>query len=184
MSREHARIPHYDRTLDAYPNGAVNWEFDYSIYELLVEPLPPGPFDLDVGGDDDLQVLRMHPRTLNERGVTYRWTTPASIVWVAGTLPEAREITLYMSNGGRPDAADVAEVRVSFADQVLGTVTVSDDRFRPYSLAIPSDLAQTVAADPGAAELRLDTVPWVPLDVLGIPDQRELGVMLDRVEVR
>lgn len=184
VSREHARIPHYDRTLNAYPTGAVNWEFNYGIYDLLVDPSPPGPFDLDVGGDDDLQVLGMHPRTLNERGVTYRWTTAASIVWVAGTLPDAREVTLHMSNGGRPDAAGVAEVDVSLADQPLGTIAVADDRFRPYTLAIPPDLAKANAAEPVAAELRFETVPWVPLQVLGIPDQRELGVMLDRVEVR
>ena len=184
VSREHARIPHYDRTLNAYPKGAVNWEFDYSIYNLLVDPPPPGPFELDVGGDDDVQVLGMHPRTLNERGVTYRWTTAASVVWVAGTLPEARELTLRMSNGGRPEAAGVANVRVSLADQPLGTITVPDDRFRSYTLAIPPALAEAIAADPAAAELRIETVPWVPLHVLGIPDQRELGVMLERVEVR
>ena len=184
VSREHGRIPHYDRTLDAYPTGPVNWEFNYGIYDLVVDPLPPGPFDLDIGGDDDLQVLGMHPRTLNDRGVTYRWTTAASVVWVAGTLLEAREVTLYMSNGGRPEAAGVAEVHVSLAGEPLGTITVSDDRFRPSTLPIPPALAEAIATDPAAAELRLETVPWVPLQVLGIPDQRELGVMLDRVEVR
>ena len=89
-----------------------------------------------------------------------------------------------MSNGGRPDAAGVAEVDVSLADQPLGTITVADDQFRPYALAIPPDLAEVIATGPAAAELRFETVPWVPLHVLGIPDQRELGVMLDRVEVR
>ena len=184
VSREQTRIPHYDRTLNAYPNGAVNWEFNYGIYDLLVDPPPPGPFDLDVGGDDDLQVLGMHPRTLDERGVTYRWTTARSIVWVVGTLPETREITLHMSNGGRPEAAGVAEVRITLNDEPLGSITVPDDRFRPYAITIPPELAQAVAAGEGAAELRIETVPWIPLHVLGIPDQRELGVMLDRVEVR
>ena len=184
VSREQTRIPHYDRTLNAYPNGVVNWEFNYGIYDLLVDPPPPGPFNLDVGGDDDLQVLGMHPRTLDERGVTYRWTTARSIVWVVGTLPETREITLHMSNGGRPEAAGVAEVRITLNDEPLGSITVPDDRFRPYAVTIPPELAQAVAAGEGAAELQIETVPWVPLQVLGIPDQRELGVMLDRVEVR
>ena len=130
MSREQARIPHYDRTLNAYPHGAVNWEFSYGIYDLLVDPRPPGPFDLDVGGDDDLQVLGMHPRTVNERGGTYRWTTARSIVWVAGTLPDASEVTLRMSKGGRPEAGGVAEVRISLNDQPLGSITVPDDGFR------------------------------------------------------
>ena len=184
VSREQTRIPHYDRTLNAYPNGVVNWELNYGIYDLLVDPPPPGPFDLDVGGDDDLQVLGMHPRTVDPRGVTYRWTTATSIVWVVGTLPDAREVTLRMSSGGRPEAAGVAEVRISLNDQPLGSITVPDDRFRPYAVTIPPELAQAIAASEGAAELRIETVPWVPLHVLGIPDQRELGVMLDRVEVR
>ena len=184
VSREQTRIPHYDRTLNAYPNGVVNWEFNYGIYDLLVDPPPPGPFDLDVGGDDDLEVLGMHPRTLDQRGVTYRWTTARSIVWVVGTLPDAREVTLRMSNGGRPEAAGVAEVRITLNDEPLGSITVPDDRFRPYAVTIPPELAQAVATGEGAAELRIETVPWVPLQVLGIPDQRELGVMLDRVEVR
>ena len=78
----------------------------------------------------------------------------------------------------------MAEVRISLNDQPLGSITVPDDRFRPYTVTIPPELAQAVAASEGAAELRIETVPWVPLQVLGIPDQRELGVMLDRVEVR
>ena len=75
-------------------------------------------------------------------------------------------------------------VRISPNDEPLGSITVPDDRFRPYTVAIPPELAQAIAAGEGAAELRLETVPWVPLHVLGIPDQRELGVMLDRVEVQ
>ena len=184
VNREEARIPHYDRTLNAYPNGVVNWEFSYGIYDTLVDPRPPGPFDLDVGGDDDLQVLGMHPRTVDERGGTYRWTTARSIVWVAGMLPDAREVTLRMSKGGRPEAGGVAEVRVSLAGQPLGSITVPDDGFRPYTLAIPPELARSITSREAAAELLLETVPWVPLQVLGVPDQRELGVMLDRVEVR
>ena len=103
---------------------------------------------------------------------------------MARTLPDASEVTLRMSKGGRPEAGGVAEVRVSLAGQPLGSIAVPDDGFRPYTVAIPPELAQAIAASEAAAELRLETVPWVPLEVLGIPDQRELGVMLDRVEVR
>ena len=56
--------------------------------------------------------------------------------------------------------------------------------FRAYTLAIPAALASAVAAAGDTAVLRLDTPTWVPLDLLGIPDRRELGVMLDRVEIR
>jgi hypothetical protein len=40
------------------------------------------------------------------------------------------------------------------------------------------------AASPDAVTLRLRTVTWRPRAVLGTPDDRELGVMVDRVEIR
>ena len=35
-----------------------------------------------------------------------------------------------------------------------------------------------------AARLKLAVTVWKPRDVLGTPDDRQLGVMVDRVEVR
>ncbi|MCY4120995.1 MAG: hypothetical protein OXG72_08760, partial [Acidobacteria bacterium] len=103
--------------------------------------------------------------------------------WIVGTLPNARALTLRLSRGGRPPEADEARVSVFLDDQPLGTIAVADDAFRSYTLPIPASLASAVAATDTAATLRLETSPWVPLDLLGIPDRRELGVMLDRIEI-
>ena len=140
--------------------------------------------DLDVGANDHLHVRYMHDRSVDNRGVTYRWTADRSLVWIVGTLPNARALTLRLSRGGRPPEADEARVSVFLDDQPLGTIAVADDAFRSYTLA-----DTRVARERGggttdtAATLRLETPPWVPLDLLGIPDRRELGVMLDRVEI-
>jgi hypothetical protein len=88
-----------------------------------------------------------------------------------------------MSNGGRPAAAAAADVEVSLHNQILGTVRVGDG-FRPYALPIPADLASRAAAFGDPVELRLVTPTWNPLKVLGTADERELGVMVDRVQVR
>lgn len=183
VTSERRRIPHYERALNAYPNGVVDWQLDYGIYELAPAPADvAGPFVLDVGAGDDLYVYGMHPKDAEPSGVTYRWTRERALVRLVGTRPDAATLTLWMR--GRPPAAGDAVVRLFLDDRPLGTITVAADGFDAYAVSIPPDLARQVAGRPGASELRLETDPWVPLDVLGIPDARALGVMLDRVEVR
>jgi hypothetical protein len=62
-------------------------------------------------------------------------------------------------------------------------VTVGDG-FAPYTLAIPATLATRAAASGDPVELRLVTAAWNPNRVIGSPDDRDLGVMLDRVAVQ
>jgi hypothetical protein len=69
-------------------------------------------------------------------------------------------------------------------DRVLGTVTVGNDGFQPYTVQIPPDLASTVAARGEPVRLKIATTVWVPRRVLGTPDDRDLGVMVDRVAVQ
>jgi len=68
-------------------------------------------------------------------------------------------------------------------DQVLGRVTVGPD-FKPYVLPIPPALAAAAAASGTPVRVKLVTNVWRPKDVLGVPDDRDLGVMVDRVDVR
>ena len=68
-------------------------------------------------------------------------------------------------------------------DQVLGRVTVGPD-FKPYSVAIPPALAEAAAASGAPVRIKLVTNVWKPQAVLGVPDDRDLGVMVDRVQVR
>ena len=68
-------------------------------------------------------------------------------------------------------------------NQPVGTVTVTGV-FQRYSLAISPDLATSAASAKDPVELRLVTPTWNPLRVLGTPDDRELGVMLDRVTIK
>jgi hypothetical protein len=67
--------------------------------------------------------------------------------------------------------------------QLLGSTTVRGN-FLPYTFQIPPDLAARAAAAGDPVELRLGTATWKPRLVLGTPDDRDLGVMVDRVAVR
>jgi hypothetical protein len=184
LASDRFQIPEYDAPQDAYPRFVRHKEFDYGLYEITAPAAEDAnkPFDLDVGVRDDLYVLRFHAKEQTE-GRTFRWSRNSSYITLTNLHAGNHEVVLWLSDGGRPPAAGRAEVTVRLDNEVLGTVQV-DTGFKPYSLAIPADLAQTIAARGGSAELRLSTPTWVPAQVLGTDDSRDLGVMVDRVTIK
>jgi hypothetical protein len=62
-------------------------------------------------------------------------------------------------------------------------VTVGPE-LTPYLLTIPADLASSMARTEEAAQLRLVTNTWNPAQLIRVRDERDLGVMLDRIEVK
>lgn len=177
------QVPEFQSALNALPRSVRQKEFEYGIYEFVSAP-PRADlwFDLDVGTKDDLHVLRFRARETSGAH-TFRWTGAASAISVTSMLPTAREVTLVMSDGGRPPAAPLADVDVFLHNQLLGRIQVEGD-FRPYSLPIPQELARRAASASDPVELRLVTAQWNPARVLGSSDDRDLGVMLDRVTIK
>jgi dolichyl-phosphate-mannose-protein mannosyltransferase len=181
---ERFQVPEYASTLNAYPLGVRQKEFDFGLYALL----PPATenkdiwFDLDVGIRDDLHVVRFHAKEVAD-GRTIRWSQDQSFVVITTIGAGAREVLLTMSNGGRPPGPPPADVSVYLNERLLGTARV-DDGFRPYSFAVPAALAEAAAASDTPARLTIRTPAWNPHHVLGTGDSRELGVMVDRVQVR
>ena len=184
IASERFQIPEYDAPADAYPRFVRRKEFDYSLYELT----PPDagsahlPLDLDVGVNDDLHVVRFHAKELTE-GRSFRWSRARSLVSVTNVRADSRAIVLWMSDGGRPPAVDRADVTVALDNVVLGTVRV-DTGFKPYSLPITPALAERLSGLNHTIELTIATSAWKPETVLGTPDDRELGVMVDRITVK
>lgn len=166
-----------------YPRGVRQKEFDFGLYAFTPPVRHDGQwFDLDLGVKDDLHVLRFHAKEASA-GRTFRWTQATSYVAITVIQPGARTVVLTMNNGGRPAAAPPADVSVSLHGQLLGTVRVGD-QFAPYELRIPPELAARAAALGDPVELKLVTALWNPHEVLGSPDDRNLGVMVDRVTVK
>jgi hypothetical protein len=177
------QVPEYESAWMAYPRGVRLKEFDFGLYELLPAVADPESwFDLDVGIHDDLHVIRFHAKEVAD-GRPMRWSQRQSFVSVPVFAPDGREVIVVMSSGGRPDTAAPAEVRAYLNDEPIGTVRV-EDGFRPYAFTIPPALAATAAASEEPARLRLVTEVWSPRQALGTPDDRALGVMVDRVQVR
>ena len=175
------QVPEYESTTDRYPKVVRQKEFDYTIY-AFTSARGAHPFDLDIGVNDDLNVVRFNAKEQTE-GRTFRWSQDQSFVVVTSIGVDNRTLALWMSNGGRPAAAPPADVTVLIGDRPLGTVRVAAG-FAEYDFAIPADIASSAATRGEPVRLTLRTSTWNPLRTLGTPDDRDLGVMVDRVAVR
>lgn len=180
---ERFQVPEFETTREGRPRLVRRKEFEFGIY-MFGDPQPAagGSFDLDIGQADDLHVLRFYARE-SSNGRDFRWTRPTSYVSVTAISASARELTVVAGDGGRPPAAAPARLEVFLHNQLLGTVDIRGE-FRPYALAIPPELAARAAAVPAPVELRLVSSVWNPAKVLGVADDRELGIMLDRVTIK
>lgn len=178
------QIPEYDSPRNAYPRSVRHKEFDFGVYKFVDAAAHTGGIDLDIGSMDDLNVVRAHAKERDAaKNLTYRWMRDTSYISLVGFSAELRTVTLHMNDGGRPARVDRAQVEVSLNDRVLGRVEVGNG-FAPYSFAIPEELSSAAATSDEPARLKLVTNAWRPIDVLATPDNRDLGVMVDRVEVR
>jgi hypothetical protein len=184
IASERFQVPEYDAPLNAFPQFVRQKEFEYGLYQFTdAEPVnEDSGFDLDIGVRDDLHVVRFHAKEVSE-GHTFRWTGAQSYVSITRLLPSSRELTLWLSNGGRPPAAGPGQITVFLQGEMVGSAVV-DSGFRPYTFVIPSDLAARAAASRDPVELRLVTPTWNPHTVLGTSDDRNIGLMVDRVAVR
>jgi hypothetical protein len=194
VAGERFQVPEYEASRYTLPRTVRRKEFDYSLYEFVPPRAGvPATTDIDVGTEDDLHVLRFHAKEVTN-GRSFRWTRDTSYVSLSSLPASCREVTLWMDDGGRPARAPRADVTVSLqlgyeagkppsVERVLGTVTVTSG-FKPYTVPVAPDLAALAAANGDPVRLKLTTSVWVPQQVLGTPDDRDLGVMVDRVAVR
>ncbi|MEO6221955.1 MAG: hypothetical protein ABIP90_01805 [Vicinamibacterales bacterium] len=182
VDSDRVQIDEFEVTQDRLPRESRRKEFDYGVYQLSIGQPGRGPFTLDVGLRDDLHVLRFHAKEESE-GRSIRWTQDASEVALSGLEGGEEAVTLLMSDGGRPSAAVPARVRVLFNGVQIGEAAVAAG-FHPYVFPIPPALAAAAARADEPATLRLESTVWVPRDITGARDTRQLGVMLDTVSVR
>jgi hypothetical protein len=188
VTSERFQVPEWDSQTNALPRGPGRKAFDLAVYKFVDGAnvsMPTGDADvvLDVGAQDDVNVVRFHLKEKDGHGVTYRWTQDASYISLVGVQKDSKELVLVMNDGHRPKNLPPARVEVSLDDKVIGQIDVGRD-FHTYAVPIPPAIAEEAAARETPARLKLAVTVWKPRDVLGTPDDRQLGVMVDRVEVR
>jgi hypothetical protein len=176
------QVPEYESLRNAYPTRTRAKEFDFGIYRFTGPVAAQPVISIDIGTMDDLNVVRFHAKERNKER-SFRWTRNQSYVSILGIQRTTSSLTVVMGNGGRPQTVPAATVAVFLDDYPLGSVTVGSSP-KPYSFSIPSAIAEADAGKDEPALLRLVSSTWNPRGVLGVNDDRDLGVMVDRIDVR
>jgi hypothetical protein len=183
VASQRFQVPEYESALNRYPRYSRQKEFDFGLYELLpAGDAPESTFDLDIGINDDLNVVRFHAKEVSG-GRTVRWTQRQSFVTIPQMFPTNRVAILVMNLGGRPQSETQGQVTAYLNETLIGTAWVTNG-FNPYSFSIPAAVAEALSKSDEPARLRLVTPTWNPHRVLGSPDDRDLGVMVDRVTIK
>jgi hypothetical protein len=178
-------LPQYELTHYAvYPSKSRTKPFNLTVYRFVEGSMDEGAFRIDVGAADDLHVIRFHGKERWGAGeTTFRWTRDRSYFSVPKVSAANRELVVRMGNGGRPAKVPPPQVTIFLSDRAIGKTQV-DGGFRDYAFTIPAELAAELARRSSAAEIRIESTTWTPQEVLGNSDERQLGVMIDRAEIR
>jgi hypothetical protein len=185
VKTEKLLVPEYEVTeFQRYPTRVRMKPLDLTVYQFVDQGRnAEGAFQIDVGGADDLNLVGFHGKErLQQEGVTFRWTSDQSYFLVPAVKAGNRELVLRMSSG-RPRHIASARVTVFLADRPIGTAE-TDGQFRDHVFTLPPGLAAELAGAQKPVEVRIESTTWTPRDVIGGIDNRMLGVMVDRVEIR
>ncbi len=177
------QVPEYESRRNGYPREVHRKEFDFGVYRFTRPGAERQTFELEVGHLDDLNVYRFHAKEKDPAsGESYRWSRDASYIALP-RLDAARTLTLWMSNGGRPGTVPPARVSVYLNSRLLGTVDVGLG-FHAYGFSLVPDVWPAATAPDDAATVKIQTTTWNPSRALGGHDDRDLGVMVGRVEIK
>lgn len=177
------QVPEYESAMNAYPTGPRGKEFDFSLYRFVDPPDQLPPFDLTLGANDDLFVVRFNAKE-EINGQSYRWTTDSSYVTLLGMDGRSRKLVLWMDQGARPASAGSAVVKCYLDNEAIGEARVEGRGFQPYEFPIPASIAAAAEKREEPVLLRLVTPAWSPSKASGLDDDRTLGVMVRRVAIQ
>ncbi len=183
-------IPLPETSFDHLPQGIVHHPYDLEIYKI--EPAWKGespiyPFSLDVGRFDYGYLISGFYAREGGDGGWYRWTGKTAEILVPWE-PEGKSLVLSLAVGSqRPAGVEPAKVSLFLNERLLDRFDLGNE-FKTHSVVVPSDLIPVLSpaevTDPQAktALLRLETNTWIPAEA-GLQDVRELGIVLNRIEL-
>lgn len=180
---EDFNVPEYEHLADRTPSRVRLKRFDFGFYRLVRRDHRPDRFELAIGGADDLHVASFYGKE-HDGTTRFRWSGARSAIRLRLTSTTPAALTLWASNGGRSPRAEAARMRVYLDGRLLGSVRLDAPGFQPYTFAVPPGATGGAAGNDGLAVATIEANTWSPRRTLGRADNRELGVMLARVELR
>jgi hypothetical protein len=175
-------IPLPETSFEHLPTGVVHRPYDLEIYRI--EPAWKResaiyPFSLDVGRFDYGYLMSGFHARERSGGGWYRWTGKTAEIllpWAA----EGRSLLLSLAVGSpRPEGVEPARVTLYLKERLLDRFDLGKE-FKTHTVVIPPDFITDHQAK--TAVLRLEINPWIPAEV-GLGDVRELGIVLNRIEL-
>jgi hypothetical protein len=183
VSEEAIWVPEYERSWDHFPVAGRRKSFVFSLFRLVPFTRSLERTRVDVGVADELAVAGFHTRERNVE-LRFRWTTDRSSIRLRLPADRPSALTLWMGNGGRPPGVSPARVTVFAGNRPAGSAVAAGPDIRAYEFQLPPESVDEAAGGDGFLVVRLETPTWNPHDVLGTTDDRNLGVMVTRVELR
>jgi hypothetical protein len=175
----------YEYSYDRPPRGPEPIHLRFTLskavdLEELAERVPKLS-TLDVGGSDDLQVAWFHEKELEEDGTSFRWSQRMSSIFLPQVGAGTKTVVLRMA-GPKESEAPLHPVEVTIDGRPVGTLELGR-QFEDFEVPIPPEICERTQAT--YSILTLSTSTWRPAnEIPGAADVRDLGLRLDRVEVR
>ena len=188
------------RRLSSVRDNGIFWEvinpadLDHPISRLRILPAGEGnifhvsllrplayPLKLNIGTPEAEEFLGegFYPPEMHLEETPVCWTEGKAEVFLPFPEEEMKGLALKIGYFGlRPEGSLPASVTVSLEGERLAGFPVQAGA-REVEIAIPPNLIHR-----GVSRLVLETNPWRPCDYLPTEDPRELGLMLDYIEVR
>jgi hypothetical protein len=175
----------YEYSYDRPPRGPEPLSLRFSLSKAVdlddLAQRVPKLASLDVGGSDDLQVAWFHEKELEADGTSYRWSQRTSSIFLPAVGAGTKTLVLSLA-GPKETAAPLYPVEVALDGRPLGTISPTR-AFEVHEVSIPGEIGDR--PEPTYAILTLSTKTWRPSnDIPDASDVRDLGIRLDRVEVR
>jgi len=150
----------------------------FSLLALSLAYQVKTPLQIDLGTGDDAPLLRNFYDAEQADGLSYRWSSDRSFVYLPGigsSTPLVLRVTL---NGYRPTGVPSPLVHVKVNGTELSAFTPTA-QFESYEFVVDRDIVGL----PGNLEIEIDSEVFSPAQAPGDGDLRELGVLLDSVSV-
>ena len=170
-----------ESTFFSYPSRMQPVYFGLDIYDVhgLVADVGrslSSVIDIDIGGLDTEFVLDgFHDKERTSDGLTMRWTSDsAELLFPLPPGPVVLEITAL---GFRPSGFEADEVVVYLDGVQIGQFKPLVDTWETFLFT------GNAISDGGMVRLRLDTLTFNPASLQMSLDERDLGVLLDRIRI-